>query len=303
MRCAVNRFSTSVVREIRTLRSVGAGSCLRAPGDPVWGETDRRKAARRSPPTPHLRVIVPNGLSRSAQKRLLSRVKADVVNRLRERGYDIPEEAVKAGNENRYIAIVLAYESLYPADQALRPELLIEISARPPILTPVVCGYDTIVNEMLGRAARTGTIACLDIRETIGGKNAALLRRWSARLRGAGRVFELGNARDEDIVRHIYDLGCIFQKFPQELTGAEAGRLARQLLLQDAEEFGGQDPGFKEAPIERALDALNDLVENAEAKQWYERFGAAMVYGAIPAFDEAMTRIRRFADAWASAVI
>jgi hypothetical protein len=250
-----------------------------------------------------LRVIVPNGLSRSAQKRLLSRVKADVVNRLRERGYDIPEEAVKAGNENRYIAIVLAYESLYPADQALRPELLIEISARPPILTPVVCGYDTIVNEMLGRAARTGTIACLDIRETIGGKNAALLRRWSARLRGAGRVFELGNARDEDIVRHIYDLGCIFQKFPQELTGAEAGRLARQLLLQDAEEFGGQDPGFKEAPIERALDALNDLVENAEAKQWYERFGAAMVYGAIPAFDEAMTRIRRFADAWASAVI
>jgi hypothetical protein len=35
MRCAVNRFSTSVVREIRTLRSVGAGSCLRAPGDPV----------------------------------------------------------------------------------------------------------------------------------------------------------------------------------------------------------------------------------------------------------------------------
>jgi Nucleotidyl transferase AbiEii toxin, Type IV TA system len=249
-----------------------------------------------------LRVIVPNGLSRSGQKRLLSRVKADVVNRLRERGYDIPEEAVKAGNENRYIAIVLAYESLYPADQALRPELLIEISARPPILTPVVCGYDTIVNEMLGRAARTGTIACLDIRETIGGKNAALLRRWSARLRGAGRVFELGNARDEDIVRHIYDLGCIFQKFPQELTGAEAGRLARQLLLQDAEEFGGQDPGFKEAPIERALDALNDLVENAEAKQWYERFGAAMVYGAIPAFDEAMTRIRRFADAWASAV-
>jgi hypothetical protein len=162
---------------------------------------------------------------------------------------------------------------------------------------------DTIVNEMLGRAARTGTIACLDIRETIGGKNAALLRRWSARLRGAGRVFELGNARDEDIVRHIYDLGCIFQKFPQELTGAEAGRLARQLLLQDAEEFGGQDPGFKEAPIERALDALNDLVENAEAKQWYERFGAAMVYGAIPAFDDAMTRIRRFADAWASAVI
>jgi hypothetical protein len=250
-----------------------------------------------------LRVIVPNGLSRSAQKRLLSRVKADVVNRLRERGYDIPEEAVKVGNENRYIAIVLAYESLYPADQALRPELLIEISARPPILTPVVCGYDTIVNEMLGCAARTGTIACLDIRETIGGKNAALLRRWSARLRGAGRVFELGNARDEDIVRHIYDLGCIFQKFPQELTGAEAGRLARQLLLQDAEEFGGQEPGFKEAPIERALDALNDLVENAEAKQWYERFGAAMVYGAIPAFDDAMTWIRRFADAWASAVI
>jgi hypothetical protein len=40
MRCAVNRFSTSVVRAIRTLRSVGAGSCLRAPGDPVVVSND-----------------------------------------------------------------------------------------------------------------------------------------------------------------------------------------------------------------------------------------------------------------------
>jgi hypothetical protein len=73
------------------------------------------------------------------------------------------------------------------------------------------------------------------------------------------------------------------------------------MLLQDAEEFGGQDLGFKEAPIERALDALNDLVQSAEAKLWYERFSAAMVYGAIPAFDESMGRIRKFADTWVQA--
>src|SRR5260221_326906 len=118
------------------------------------------------------RVILPSGLSGSAQKRFLSRVKAEVLERLRKQGYDIPPEAIKAGNQNRYIAILLSYESLYPPDQALRPELLIEISARPPILAPVICGYDTIVNEMLGRAERTGTIACLNIRETIAGKNA-----------------------------------------------------------------------------------------------------------------------------------
>ena len=140
-------------------------------------------AARRSPPTPHLRVIVPTGLNRSAQKRLLSHVKAEVLDRLHQQEYDIPDQTVKAGNENRYIAILLSYESLYPPDQALRPELLIEISARSPILTPVECGYDTIVNELLGRAERSGSIACLDIRETIAGKNAALLRRWSARRR------------------------------------------------------------------------------------------------------------------------
>jgi len=192
-------------------------------------------------------------------------------------------------DDNRLIEVVAA------------PELLIEISARPPILAPVICGYDTIVNEMLGRAERTGTIACLNIRETTAGKNAALLRRWSARLRGTDRAFELGNVRDEDIVRHIYDLGRIFEQFPQELVDAEVGQLARQMLLQDAEEFGSQDPGFKEAPIERALDAVNDLVKSAEAKLWYERFSAAMVYGAIPAFDESMGRILKFADAWAPA--
>ena len=84
-----------------------------------------------------LRVIVPTGLSRSAQKRLLSHVKAEVLDRLRQQGYDIPDEIVKAGNENRYIAILLSYESLYPPDQALRPELLIEISALP---DPDSCG-------------------------------------------------------------------------------------------------------------------------------------------------------------------
>src|SRR5260370_34518285 len=139
---------------------------------------------------------------------------------------------------------------------------------------------------MLGRAERTGTIACLNIRETLDGKNAALLRRWSAGLRGAGRVFESGSVRDEDIVRHIYDLGRIFEQFPQELIDGEAGRLARQLLLEDAEEFGGQDPGFKEAPIDRALEALHDLKDSSEAEIWYERFATAMVYGSIPDFHE-----------------
>jgi Nucleotidyl transferase AbiEii toxin, Type IV TA system len=246
-----------------------------------------------------LRVIVPDRLSGSTRKRLLSRVKTEVLDRLRRQGYEIAEAAVKAGNQNRYVAILLTYESLYPLDQALRPELLIEISARTPTLAPVVCGYDTIVNEMLGRAQRSSTIRCLDICETIAGKNAALLRRWSARLRGAGRVFELGNARDEDIVRHIYDLGRIFGQLPQVLTDKEAAQLAREILLQDTEEFSGQDPGFKDAPIERALEALNDLVVNAEARTWYESFTAAMVYGAIPAFDDAMGPIRKFADAWA----
>lgn len=83
-----------------------------------------------------LRVVIPNGLSRSARKRLLSHAKAEVLNRLREQGYEIPPESIKAGNENRYIAVPLTYESLYPLDQALRPQLLIEISARTPILPP-----------------------------------------------------------------------------------------------------------------------------------------------------------------------
>jgi hypothetical protein len=248
-----------------------------------------------------LRVVVPSGLSRSAEKRLLSHAKAEVLNGLREQGYDVPADSVKAGNENRYIAIPLKYASLYPLDQALRPELLIEISARTPILTPVICGYDTLINEALGRANRTNTIACLHIRETIAGKNAALLRRWSARLRGVERVFELGNSRDEDIVRHIYDLACIFRHFPQEKTEREAGRVARQILLQDAEEFGGQDPGFGDAPIKRAREALADLETSAEARQWYERFTTAMVYGDIPPFDEAVRGIAAFSDAWNAA--
>ena len=247
-----------------------------------------------------LRVVVPSSLSRSGKKRLLSQAKAEVIDRLRAQGYDVPEESVKAGNENRYIAIQLSYESLYPLDQALRPELSIEISARPLLLTPVACCYDTLINEALGRAARRNVIACLHIRETIAGKNAALLRRWSARLRGAQRVFELGNTRDEDIVRHIYDLACIFGHFPQEVTNQETARLAHLVLCQDAEEFGDQDPGFKEAPIERAREALANVRTSAEAREWYERFTTAMVYAEIPSFDDAVRKLNAFADVWSA---
>ena len=87
------------------------------------------------------------------------------------------------------------------------------------------------------------------------------------------------------------------------MSDGEAGQLARQLLLQDAEEFGDQDPGFKEAPIERALDALRDLKDNGEAKIWYGRFTIAMVYGSIPTFEESIGRILKFDDAWTSARI
>jgi hypothetical protein len=247
-----------------------------------------------------LRVVVPGSLSRWGKKRILSQVKTEVIDRLRAQGYDVPEKSVKAGNENRYIAIRLRYDSLYPLDQALRPELLIEISARPPLLTPAVCRYDTLINEALGRAERSNIIACLHIRETIAGKNAALLRRWSARLRGAQRVFELGNTRDEDVVRHIYDLACIFGHFPQEVTSQETARLAHLVLCQDAEEFGGQDPGFKEAPIERARQALANLLRSAEARDWYERFTTAMVYAEIPPFDEAVRELDAFADVWSA---
>ena len=55
---------------------------------------------------------------------MLSHIKAEVIERLWKQGYDISGEAVKAGNQNRYIAILLSYESLYPRDQALRPESL-----------------------------------------------------------------------------------------------------------------------------------------------------------------------------------
>lgn len=246
-----------------------------------------------------LRVVLPGGLSGAAQKRFLSHVKAEVLERLRQQGFAIADNAIKAGNQNRYIAIPVRYESRYPLDEALRPELLIEISARSPQLRPVACGYDTIINQMMGRAEPAGTIACLDIRETLSGKNAALLRRWSARLHGVERVFEAGGARDEDIVRHIYDLGRIFERFPEYVGDEETVRLARNVLLQDAQEFGGQDTGFREAPIERALEALRDLGDSGTARQWYERFTTAMVYGEIPEFEAAIRPILRFSEGWA----
>lgn len=245
-----------------------------------------------------LRVGLPDGLSQSAERRFLRHVKAEVLRRLRKLGFRVSDEAVNAANQNRYMAIPVQYESVYPTDYVLRSELLVEISARAPLLEPVTLEYDTIINQILKRKQPAGRIRCLDIRETLAGKNAALLRRWSAHLHQADPVFGPGGTRSEDIVRHIYDLGRIFEHSPQYVTAAESVRLAHDLLLQDAQEFGGQDAGFKQEPIKRALEALHDLSESETARSWYQRFTTAMVYGEIPAFDAAMRPITQFSEGW-----
>jgi hypothetical protein len=77
------------------------------------------------------------------------------------------------------------------------------------------------------------TIACAAIVESVAEKIVALTRRAGAELTGARRT------RDPALVRHVYDLHVIREHYDP----AEVAALAREIMLADAETYGGRFPG------------------------------------------------------------
>jgi len=80
------------------------------------------------------KLVVPKGLSRSARSRRLSQFKKHLVLVLQEAGFEVPTDQIVARDENSYVCLNLLYKSRFPPVASLRPEIKLELNARPPVL-------------------------------------------------------------------------------------------------------------------------------------------------------------------------
>ena len=251
-------------------------------------------AAINSTDTAPLRLVFGGGTALSRAHRLIRRMSEDIdlrivsdrkptrpaLRRLRE---TITEALLTAGfrfdpnnsahresrNESRYTIYRLPYDPLIRGEGALRPEIQIEISVWPLRIQAIDLPVSSFVAEAFQRPPEVASITCVSIVETITDKFVALTRRVGADLSNPDR------ARDNTLVRHIYDLHVARNRY----NPTEVASLLHAIMLADAKAYGNQFPAYRENPMAETLRAVDGLANDPTYSQRYEEFQRNMVYG------------------------
>jgi hypothetical protein len=224
------------------------------------------------------RVIAPKDQQNRKQ---LSKLKNAVLAHLRESGFAIEDEQVKAEAGNRQITVMFDYPSYFPQAEALRPHVQIEISVRDPQYPAIPLPISSFVNAAYKRPPEVDRIACISPVESAADKISAIAWRIPDRVRG-------NEKDDRSLVRHLHDLALLKdqaladEQFPALVTasiqGDENDRRAPALAGLTIEE-----------KFRRMLEVLeNDLVYQDE----YNTFVQGVFYGAEGEFPDFITALQ-----------
>lgn len=123
------------------------------------------------------KLVLPQGLSRSARSRLLSQFKKRLAAALREAGFAVPADEIIARDENSYVSLNLHYESRFAPVASLRSEIKLELNARPPVLPTAPLPIASMLDVLI-QAPRTDLhVECISVEETLAEKVLSFLRR------------------------------------------------------------------------------------------------------------------------------
>jgi hypothetical protein len=129
------------------------------------------------------------------------------------------------GNESRYFSADLAYESLFPTGQGLRPHIRIEMSFQKPALQPIHRPIQSLIAKAQKRPPEIPEFPCIAPIETAADKLSALAWRVCRRQRGS-------EGDDPAIIRHMHDLAALEQAVGENTQFAE---LVKQAVANDAD--------------------------------------------------------------------
>lgn len=237
------------------------------------------------------KVQVPTALSRSARDRDLSKLKKSLIARFSNAGFEVPAGQVIARDGNRYFALRLLYESVFPAVVSLRPEIQVEFTDRPAALATQMLSIRSLIEVAANLPGPVFEMTCIGIEETLAEKTLSLLRRTAGFL--AGR--QPGDY-DPRLVRHLYDIHEITRKHPQfAADGLPPDAIFAELVKADARQFGNQHPEFATNPKQQMMLALAALKTDTRFRGFYAAFLDDLVYGETAGFDAAISTFERVA--------
>lgn len=231
------------------------------------------------------RVRAPQTVNRKA----LSNFKHAVVAALRQHGFALSDEQIKAGDGNRFVAMELDYESVFTQPAALRPHLQIELTVSDIVLPPVVCSVRSFLNELAQRPPEVTAIGCLDPVESAADKLSAVTWRIPDRIRG-----QAGD--DPTVVRHLHDLAILKDR---ALAHAQFPILVTSLVTKD-DGRAKNSPTLAGLPVaEKFRQMLEVLESDLQYEKEYDRFVKGVSYakeGEIPDFVQTLQAVRELVE-------
>ncbi len=226
--------------------------------------------------------------ARDPSRGALRKLRADITNALLAAGFEFDpadEKCRVSMYEGRYTKYMLPYEPLSQG-KGLRPGVQMEMAVFPLRRDPVEKPVSSFVAEAFGREAELPGIACSSLQETAAEKLVALTWRAGSELAG------LRKERDPTLVRHIYDLHQIRERY----DAAEVAALAHEVMQDDAATRGDRFPAWAKDPLGETLRAIERIPTDKIFVNGYAEFQRDMVYGDKPDFETAMTTLNALRD-------
>ncbi len=223
-----------------------------------------------------IKVVGRSGRNTSAIRQSMSHLKVAVTKTFVDSGFVV--KAPQAMSANRYITFDLRYESKFPSEVSLRPELKVELTYAPAHLPIAHRSISTLLLRDLGMTEPPLEFTCNAMEETLAEKVLGFLRR-SPRL--------ISNQDgDERLVRHIHDVHILTGMEPDLVATHRAFKLA---VEEDVRKFANQDPAFSQNPKLVLETAIQMARKDSQLKVSYLNFVEDLVAGDAPDFDAALS--------------
>ncbi len=220
----------------------------------------------------------------------LSAYKHAVLDALRANAFKIEDHHVKARDENRFFAIDLEYATAFPREDALRPHIQIEMTARDIQLPQLVLPVSSFLNELAKQPPEVTAISCIDPVESAADKLSAIAWRIPDRVRG-------DQYDDPAIVRHIHDLAMLKDR---ALGYAGFAALVAKSMQEDDSRAKNDLTLEGMAMASKLAKMLDVLVTDKAYPDEYRRFVEDVSYaksGQTPDFENAVQAVRELAKA------
>lgn len=206
--------------------------------------------------------------SHSEQRKRLGEFRDRVTTYLKEAGFNLDANAIRARDNNSYLVYPLEYLSLFQGKSPIRPHIQLEFTLASPRLPLEMKPVTTLIAQTLSTHENGGkSMACISVIETAAEKWVGLTRRVAAIARGHDPL-------DETLVRHLYDLNAIFKQVPMT---SDFFRLAIETMDRDRLKFK-RHPEYTENAQQEIQWSLDILGRDATWSNAYEHFIESMVF-------------------------